>query len=88
MRLGIVGLLPGDPRAVRGEHLQRVLALGVSAACFHAPAEALFAVTAEQLRECRRRYADAGLELAQLGVGYGECLFDPDATVQIGRAHV
>ena len=82
MRLGIVGLLPGDPRAVRGEHLQRARALGVSAACFHAPAEVLFAVTAEQLRDCRRRYADAGLELAQLGIGYGECLFDPDPAVR------
>ena len=82
MRLGVVGLLPGDPRAVRSEHLERVRALGVSAACFHVPAEVLFAVTSEQLRGCRQRYADAGLELAQLGVGYGECLFDPDPTVR------
>ena len=82
MRLGVVGILPGDPREVRREHLERVRALGVSAACFHAPGEVLFAVTSAELRACRKRYADAGLELAQLGVGYGECLFDPDATVR------
>ena len=82
MRLGVVGLVPGDPRAVRGEHLQRVRALGVSAACFHVPGEVLQAVTAADLRDCRRRYADAGLELAQLGVGYGGCLFDPDPAVR------
>lgn len=82
MRLGVVGLVPGDPRAIRGEHLRRVRALGVSAACFHASGAVLQAVTAAELRVCRRRYADAGLELAQLGVGYGECLFDPDPAVR------
>lgn len=82
MRLGVVGLVPGDPRAVRGEHLARVRALGVSAACFHVPDAVLQAVTAAELRDCRQRYADAGLELAQLGVGYGGCLFDPDPTVR------
>lgn len=82
MRLGVVGLVPGDPRAIRGEHLRRVRALGVSAACFHASGAVLQAVTAAELRACRRRYADAGLELAQLGVGYGECLFDPDPAVR------
>ena len=82
MRLGVVGILPGDPREVRREHLERVRALGVSAACFHAPGEVLFAVTSAELGACRQRYADAGLELAQLGVGYGECLFDPDAAVR------
>ena len=82
MRLGVVGILPGDPREVRREHLERVRALGVSAACFHAPGAVLFEVTSAELRACRQRYADAGLELAQLGVGYGECLFDPDAAVR------
>ena len=82
MRLGVVGLVPGDPRAVRGAHLERVRALGVSAACFHVPGEVLQAVTAAELRDCRQRYADAGLELAQLGVGYGACLFDPDPAVR------
>ena len=82
MRLGVVGILPGDPREVRREHLEQVRALGVASACFHARGEVLFAATSAELRACRQRYADAGLELAQLGVGYGECLFDPDATVR------
>ena len=82
MRLGVVGLVPGDPRAITGEQLRRVAALGVSAACFHASGAVLAEVTSGDLRACRQRYRDVGLELAQLGLGYGECLFDPDPAVR------
>ena len=82
MRLGVVGLVPGDPRAITGEQLRRVAALGVSAACFHASGAVLSEVTSGDLRACRQRYRDVGLELAQLGLGYGECLFDPDPAVR------
>ena len=82
VRLGVVGLVPGDPRAVTGKQLQQVAALGVSAACFHVPGPVLAAVTDNDLRDCRRRYRDAGLGLAQMGVGYSECLFDPDPAVR------
>ena len=82
MRLGVVGMVPADPRAVTGEQLQRVGALGVSAACFHVPGAVLAELTGDDLRACRQRYRDAGLGLAQMGVGYGECLFDPDPAVR------
>ena len=82
MRLGVVGMVPGDPRAITGEQLRRVAALGVSAACFHASGAVLDEVTSGDLRACRQRYRDVGLELAQLGLGYGECLFDPDPAVR------
>ena len=82
MRLGVVGLVPGDPRAITGEQLRRVAALGVSAACFHASGAVLSEVTSGDLRACRQRYRDVGLELAQLGLGYGKCLFDPDPAVR------
>ncbi|MDE0227243.1 MAG: TIM barrel protein [Spirochaetaceae bacterium] len=82
MRLGVVGMVPGDPRAVTGEQLQRVASLGVSAACFHVPGAVLAELNGADLRACRQRYRDAGLGLAQMGVGYGECLFDPDPAVR------
>ena len=82
MRLGVVGMVPGDPRSITGEQLQQVAALGVSAACFHVPGPVLAAITDSDLRACRQRYRDAGLGLAQMGVGYGECLFDSDPAVR------
>ena len=82
MRLGVVGMVPADPRAITGEQLQRVAALGVSAACFHVPGAVLAELTGGDLRACRQRYRDAGLGLAQMGVGYGDCLFDPDPAVR------
>ena len=84
MRLGVVGMVPADPRAITGEQLRQVAALGVSAACFHVPGAVLSAVTDSDLRACRQRYRAAGLQLAQMGVGYGECLFDPDSAVRDG----
>ena len=54
----------------------------MSAACFHASGAVLAEVTSGDLRACRQRYRDVGLELAQLGLGYGECLFDPDPAVR------
>ena len=45
MRLGVVGMMAGDPRAITGEQLQQVAALGVSAACFHVPGAVLPALT-------------------------------------------
>jgi len=82
MRLGIVGIVPSDPRAIEKFHLEQVRALGVTAACFHIPSELLLEVTREQLRDCQNRYVDFGLEIAQLGVGYDECLFDPNPAIR------
>lgn len=82
MRLGVVGMVPGDPRAITAEHLEKARDLGVTSACYHAAGPALFELTTADCRRANALYAAAGLELAQFGIGYGECLFDPDAGVR------
>ncbi|MBI3957161.1 MAG: sugar phosphate isomerase/epimerase [Chloroflexi bacterium] len=78
MRLGVVGMMPPDFRAINSEHLAGVRALGLSGVGFHAPGRKLFDVTSQECRQVRGVFASAGMELVQFGIGYGECLFAPD----------
>ncbi|MXZ74736.1 MAG: sugar phosphate isomerase/epimerase [Gemmatimonadetes bacterium] len=78
MRLGVVGYVPGDPRAVTEEVLKKGLDLGVTSVCYHGSGEVLDALTTEDCNRVNALYNKLGLELAQLGIGYRECLFDPD----------
>jgi sugar phosphate isomerase/epimerase len=82
MRLGVVGMLPGDFRAINQDHLAAVRALGLSGAGFHAAGDGLFEVTTEECAAVRQTFANAGMDLPQFGIGYSECLFDPDAAVR------
>jgi sugar phosphate isomerase/epimerase len=78
----MVGGLPADFRAITAEHLTMIRALDLTAACFHGEGEQLFALTSEECRQVKRLYAETGMNLAQFGVGYKECLFDPDSSVR------
>lgn len=82
MRLGVVGFAPGDPRTVTKEALAKGLELGVSSVCYHGPGEVLDALTPADFNRVNALYDDLGLELAQFGIGYRECLFDPDGSVR------
>ena len=82
MRLGVVGYIPGDPRAVTEEVLRKALDLEVTSACYHGPGEILDELTTSDCNRVNDLYSDLGLELAQFGVGYRECLFDPEASVR------
>lgn len=82
MRLGVVGFVPGDPRAITIDHLNAVQAAGFTSANFHGPGDELENVTEADCDRLKSLYAETGLELAQFGVGYSECLFDPDAAVR------
>ena len=82
MRLGVCGMVPGDFREIEEAHLGAVRALDVTAVAFHGDGERLPGVTPEECRQVRGRSAAAGLELPQFGIGFGECLFDPDAEVR------
>lgn len=75
-------MLPGDFRAIDASHLKAIRALGLSGAAFHAPGDKLFEVSPDECAAVRRTYADAGMDLPQFGIGYSECLFDPDAEVR------
>ncbi len=82
MRLGVVGMLPSDFRTITARHLKSVQALELSSACFHVSGDLLFTVKSEECRKVKQTYAEAGMDLVQVGVGYAECLFHPDAAVR------
>jgi len=82
MRLGVVGYIPGDPRLITKDHLDCVKSVGFSSANFHGPGDQLGDVTTTDCHRVKGLYADAGLELTQFGIGYKECLFDPDEAVR------
>ena len=82
MKLGVVGMLPADIRTLQPKHLKSIQALGLSAACFHVGKEILFEIKPDQCQKVKQLYAQMGVNLAQMGIGYGECLFDPDASVR------
>lgn len=79
MRLGVVGMMPSDFRAIDREHLAAVHGLGLSGVGFHAPGRKLAEVTSEECAQVRRTFADAGMDLVQFGIGFPDCLFDPKA---------
>ena len=82
MRLGVVGMLPPDFRAISDQHLAAIKALNLTGAAFHAPGEKLFAVTAAECHKVRDTIAAAGMDLPQFGIGFSECLFDPSPAVR------
>ena len=64
MRLGVVGFVPGDPRAIAAEQLNRACALGVTSVCYHGPGDVLFDLTTADFERVNSLYDEAGLELA------------------------
>lgn len=82
MKLGVVGMLPADIRTLQSKHLKSIRALQLSAACFHVGPDLLFDLKAADYQKVKSLYADHGMEIIQMGIGYRECLFDPDAAVR------
>ena len=85
MRLGVVGMLPPDFRDISSQHLDAIKALDLTGVAFHAPGDQLADVTAEECHKVRDQIATADMTLPQFGIGFPECLFDPDQTV---RTHI
>ena len=85
MKLGLVGLLPNDIRTLTAQHLRAIQSLKLTGACFHVDSELLFELTEADYQQVKLLYADHGMTLAQMGIGYSQCLFDPDYAV---RQHV
>ena len=79
MRLGVVGMVPSDPREITPAHLESVRAINLSSANFHVPAELQDELGEEDCRRVRRLYESEGMALVQMGLGFSECLFHPDA---------
>ncbi len=91
MRLGVVGMLPNDPEAITENHLAAIRALRLTGAGLSVSAADSPPVSAPIWQRVRRLFTEAGMDIAQVGIGYGACLFDPDAEArsrllgQIGR---
>ncbi len=84
MRLGVVGMLPNDFRTISPENLLAIRDLGLTSACFHVGGDLLFEVKPADCAKVQALYAEHGMDLVQMGVGYSECLFDPDTEVRAG----
>ncbi|MEZ4862099.1 MAG: sugar phosphate isomerase/epimerase family protein [Caldilineaceae bacterium] len=82
MRLGVVGMLPDDFRTITVEHLLAIRALDLTGACFHVGGERLVDTTSADCAKVKQTYASAEMALVQMGIGYSECLFDPDSAVR------
>lgn len=82
MRLGVVGLMPSDFRAIHSGHLAAVRALGLSGVGFHAAGRGLFDVSSAECGQVRETFAAAGMDLVQFGIGYQDCLFAVEAAAR------
>ncbi len=82
MRLGVCGMLPPDFRDIGTQHLEAIRALDLSGGAFHYAGAQLADISDAECRSVRDTFASCALDLPQFGIGYGECLFDPDEAVR------
>ena len=78
MRLGIIGMLPGDLRTFSDRHFEAILEQGFTGVGFHLPGDLVNAITAEDTVTCKQLFTSHQIDLAQFAITYGDCLFDPD----------
>ena len=82
MRLGVCGMIPSNFRETTPEHLEAIRALELTGAAFHYPGDKMNDLKSEELHAVRQTFRDTQMDLVQFGIGYGECLFDPDDSVR------
>ena len=87
MRLGVVGMLPSDFRTITVQDFEAVSALRLTGASCGVSGDLLSELRTAECRHARRVFAAAGMDLVQFGIGYGECLFDPDADQRAALLH-
>ena len=81
MRLGVCGMVPQNFHTITLQHLQAIRSLGLTGAAFHGVGEQLFDVQTSECEKVRSVFAQAGMNLPQFGIAFGECLFDYDTKV-------
>ena len=82
MRLGIVGMLPGNFRTFTKEQMEAIRELEFTGFGFHFSSDDVFDVTTEDCEKYNQFMAGEGLDLVQFALTYSECLFDPDPAVR------
>jgi sugar phosphate isomerase/epimerase len=78
MRLGVVGMLPADPAEISLPHLAAIQALQLTGVGLSVSASGSPPATAPVWQRVRRLFADEGMDIVQVGIGYRDCLFDPE----------
>jgi sugar phosphate isomerase/epimerase len=82
MRLGIVGMLPGDFRTHTPEHFEAISQLEFTGAGFHFPGHLSDDITPADVQQCISRFEKHNIDLVQFAITYPECLFHPDASIR------
>lgn len=82
MRLGIVGMLPGNFRTFTKEQMEAIRGLEFTGFGFHFSSDDVFDVTTEDCEKYNQFMVGEGLDLVQFALTYSECLFDPDPAVR------
>ena len=82
MRLGVVGMLPANPAEIRARHLAVIRALRLTGVGLSVSASGSPPATAPVWQRVRRLFADEDMDIVQVGMGYRDCLFDPDDGVR------
>lgn len=82
MRLGIVGMLPGDFRTFTKAQLAEIRALTFTGFGFHLSGDDIFAITTADCHHYQQLLAGEGLDLAQFAITYNDCLFHPDQAIR------
>ena len=83
MRLGIVGMLPGDFWTFTKEQMQAIRDLKFTGFGFHLNGDEVFNITAQNCTTYRQFMAEEALDLAQFAITYNECLFHPDKAERV-----
>ena len=84
MKLGIVGMLPGDFRTFTKSQMQAIRDLKFTGFGFHLNGDDVFNITAQDCKTYRQFMAEEALDLAQFAITYNECLFHPDKAERDG----
>ncbi|MEZ4679596.1 MAG: sugar phosphate isomerase/epimerase family protein [Caldilineaceae bacterium] len=82
MRLGIVGMLPGDFRTFTKDQLAAIRTLTFTGFGFHLNGDDIFDITPADCRRYHQLMAGEELDLAQFAITYNECLFHPDRAIR------
>ena len=82
MRLGIVGMVPGDFRTFTREQMEAIRGLQFTGFGFHLDGDKVFDVTSAACDAFNAFMAGEDLDLVQFSITYGECLFHPNSAVR------
>lgn len=82
MRLGIVGMLPGDFWTFTKEQMQAIRDLEFTGFGFHFSSDGIFDVTPEACVAYNKFMEGEDLDLVQFALTYSECLFHPDSSIR------